>query len=437
MQLKDPKRGALAAAALSLLGATPAASADTSAGEGWRFDFATLLYSESDGRVQAIEPKLRAEKSLGNDRSIGATATIDVLSGASPNGAAPSSHPQTFSGSSGGGGYTVPAYELPKDPNFEDQRVALDLDYQFPLGLRDHFSVSAAVSKESDYTSLGGGAHWAHDFNAGNTTLGFGLNYANDTVNPKGGVPQPLSKMVVSTSGDEGGGEGGEGGGGNSGISSKGKQVIDLMAGVTQLLSPHSLMQVSYSASRSTGYLNDPYKILSVVDSNANPLYYVHEARPDHRLKQALYGQYKQFIRDNDVVDVSYRFMTDDWGTKSHTVDATYRWNFAATQYLEPHLRWYRQNQADFYHAALDQGMDTQLQFASSDPRLGAFSAYTAGLKYGRAVHERFGWNIRVEYYTQHGQVAGLPPLAGTALTQFDIAPSLNAAFLILGCTFR
>jgi hypothetical protein len=213
--------------------------------------------------------------------------------------------------------------------------------------------------------------------------------------------------------------------------------VLDAMVGVTQLLSPRSLVQLNYSASRSTGYQNDPYKILSVVDANANPLYYVYESRPDTRLKQSVYGQYKHFIRGSDVLDLSYRYMMDDWGIKSHTVDFTYRWNFSSIHYLEPHLRWYRQNQADFYHAALDSGEETTLQFASADPRLGAFSAYTGGLKYGRRLHNGMSWDIRAEYYMQHGQVTGLPPVAGTALSQFNIAPSLNAAYLTLGFSFK
>ncbi len=443
MQLNDPRRSALAAAALSLLGTVPAVHAQSSDGKSWSFDFATLLYSESDGRVQVVEPKMRAEKGLGNERSFGATATVDVLSGASPNGAAPASKPQTFSSSSGGGGYTIPAYQLPKDPNFKDQRMALELDYSFAPGIGNHVSFDTNVSAESDYTSLGGGGRWSHDFNDGNTTLGLGLNYSNDTVSPKSGAPQPLSQMKPPSGENEGGGEGGGGeseggeGGGTGDSAGKNKQVLDAMIGVTQLLSPHSLMQLNYSASRSTGYLNDPYKVLSVVDPSATPLSYVYESRPSSRMKQSLYAQYKHFVFDSDVVDFSYRFMTDDWGIKSHTADLSNRWNFGSTQYLEPHLRWYRQNQADFFHAALDQGQETTLPYASADPRLGAFSAYTVGLKYGHQLHNGMSWDIRAEYYTQHGQVTGLPPVAGSALSQFNLAPSLNAAYLTLGFSFK
>jgi hypothetical protein len=319
----------------------------------------------------------------------------------------------------------VGAYKLPTDPNFQDQRGALDVDYSFAPASHDHLSVSASASKETDYFSLGGGGHWAHDFNNGSTTVGTGINFAADTVNPVGGIFQPLSHMDPPGSTAVGA------------DSSKSKQVVDATLGVTQLLSPHALLQLNYSASRSSGYLNDPYKILSVVDRDAAPLEYVYEARPDSRLKQSAYLQYKQFLLGADVVDISYRFMTDDWGIHSHTVDATYRWNFDDRGYFEPHLRWYRQNQADFFHAALDRGQSTQVRFASSDPRLGAFSAYTAGLKYRDMLTASCDWSVRVEYYQQIGQKTGLPPIAGPALSQYDLAPSLTAAWLIFGFGFR
>lgn len=443
MQLKGTRRGLLTAAALHLIGAPVQAAPEGESLENpWKFDMGTLVYAEGGGRVKAVEPKLRVDRDLGNDSGFGATATLDVVSGASPNGAAPAARPQTFSGSSGGSsGYTVPAYTLPTDPNFHDQREALEMDYHFAPWLHDHLQVSFDASTEHDYLSVGGGTQWAHDFNSGNTTLSLGLHYSIDTVSPIGGAPTPLSKMVTP-GGGEGEGPGGgaavrphdDGGGTGSspGPANMGKRVEDFSLGLTQILTPRSLVQFNYSLDRASGYLNDPYKILSVESVTADPQYYVYEARPGQRTKNAIYSQYRASVRQSDVWDLSYRFMTDDWGIRSHTVDLGYRWNFSATQYLEPHLRWYRQNRADFYHAALDVGQETQVSAASADPRLGAFSAYTGGLQYGGSHGDRHTWSIRVEYYDQRGHVTGLPPLAGSSLSQFDLAPSLRAGWMML-----
>ena len=44
------------------------------------------------------------------------------------------------------------------------------------------------------------------------------------------------------------------------------KDVLDLLLGVTQVLWRVDILRVNYSYSDSSGYLTDPYKILSVVD---------------------------------------------------------------------------------------------------------------------------------------------------------------------------
>ena len=102
MQLKHSP---LNAAALALLGLSGHASGQT-AEPGWEFDTSTLVYSEADSRVQAVEPKLRATRYGDDGQILSAAVTVDVLTGASPNGAAPASAPQTFSRPSGNGQYT-------------------------------------------------------------------------------------------------------------------------------------------------------------------------------------------------------------------------------------------------------------------------------------------------------------------------------------------
>ena len=80
-------------------------------------------------------------------------------------------------------------------------------------------------------------------------------------------------------------------------------------------------------------------------------------------------------LERGDVIDGSYRFMTDDWGVTSHTIDLKYHWQLDHA-YLEPHLRYYLQSEADFYHRyALSTDYDSatqtlKLSDASADYRL-------------------------------------------------------------------
>lgn len=424
MQLKQK---GLAAATAALLGGI---STGAGAEPGWTFDTSALVYSESGGRVQAFEPKFRATRDLGDERSYSFGLTLDALTGASPNGAAPANGVQTFTNPSGNGSYTAAPGETPLDNNFRDTRVAIDGSYSAPLTELMRWSTSLGASKEYDYLSLYGGASLSRDFNQRNTTVSLGFNVESAQINPDGGVPMTLATM--NTPGTRAGAK-----------DSDSKQVFDALLSVTQVLSPNSLGVFGYSLSQSSGYLTDPFKLLSVVDNTgapAGPLY-VFEKRPDSRIKHAIYSQYKYFAFDRDVVDVSLRLMTDDWGIVSQTLDTTYRWNFAENQYLEPHLRYYRQSEADFYRAALSTADNepATIDFASADPRLGRFDALTAGLKYGRTLDSGNSWSVRLEGYTQAGKTAGLPADVTTAaaLQQFDLKPELSAIMLTFGFRWR
>ena len=62
----------------------------------WDFEVATLLYTESDDRVQAVEPIFSATRNFEDGEKLNFKLTFDTLTGASPNGATPSDQVQTF-----------------------------------------------------------------------------------------------------------------------------------------------------------------------------------------------------------------------------------------------------------------------------------------------------------------------------------------------------
>ncbi|MDB5987187.1 MAG: hypothetical protein JWR16_2240 [Nevskia sp.] len=429
MQLNDAKpqnlaRMRLVAATLGLLGVTtvrPVAADDDT--RKWTFDNGLLFYKENGGRVQAIEPVVNAAVDLGNDRTLSMGLVLDSLTGATPSGAAPAVTPQTFSSPSGRGKtYTIAPGATPLDNTFKDTRFAATLGYLFPLNNLSKLGVGLSGSKEYDFTSVGANTHYSLDLNQKNTTLNAGLSFEYDQVDPVGHVPIPLTMMVDAV---------------KTGGTTKTKNVKDVLLGVTQIIDPQSLLQFNYSLSLSNGYETDPYKILSVVDSNAQPQYYVYEKRPDSRTKHALFAEYKRFVFGHDVADLSYRFFIDSWGVRAHTVDLSYRWNFSQRQYLEPNARFYTQTAADFFHAALFTGEDASVSNASADPRLGAFNAWTGGLKYGQVLGNGNELSVRVEYYKQFSKVAGVPDQAATALSQFNLAPNLSAFNVSLGYRFN
>jgi hypothetical protein len=211
------------------------------------------------------------------------------------------------------------------------------------------------------------------------------------------------------------------------------KDVTDWLIGVTQVVNRHTIVQLNYSRSQSDGYLTDPYKVLSVVDPvTGNPapgpmgssLYrYLYESRPEAREKQSVFALLKRDLR-GDVLEASYRYMTDDWGVDSHTVELRYRFNFGAERYLQPHVRFYQQTAAEFYRTVLFDGA-ARPSYATADHRLGEFDGLTVGLKFGQATARDGEWSARVAYYTQTGNAS--PGSAVGALAGFDLYPDLNA----------
>jgi len=450
MQLTNSKKNgkpvgrALAAATCALLGvqATDALAKDKP-GE-WDVETALLVYSEADDRVQAVEPVISATRNYDGDRKLNLKLIADTLTGASPSGATPSDVPQTFTQPSGNGSYDVTAGDAPLDDSFKDTRVALSTSWTAPLDRDYTYSVGAYGSREYDYLSTAVNGSLSRYLNNKNTTLTGGLSLGFDLVDPVGGAPTGLSRMPLKanktgTQFDQEFADTRE--------TDDTKTLVDALFGVTQVINRRTLMQFNYGVSYSSGYLTDPYKILSVIDdasganfggnligSDSNPVY-LYENRPDTRIKHTLYWQTKYMLENGDVMDGSYRFMVDDWGITSHTVDLKYRWNMDKS-YLEPHFRYYLQSEADFYKRYLTateyNGGTPTLSDASADYRLGDLTGLTFGAKWGYHLDEDHELAIRAEYMIQTNDGdQGFGKLASQ-----DLYPDTSAMWLQLSYSF-
>jgi hypothetical protein len=402
---------ALAAATCTLLGTTALEPVRAQEEPGWDFNTSLLYYAEGDDRVQDLSIKTLSRRTFVDDRYLTLGLTIDALTGATPNGALPQNVPQTFTKPSGRNTFTTEPGDWPIDDSFRDTRVAITADWTQPLGRLYTISGGVSASNEYDYLHLGINGKLSRDFNNRNTTLSGGFAYSSDEFEPVGGVPDPITPMQNVREDD--GDDNGTGIGRSSGES---KDVLDIVLGVTQVISRNFLIQLNYSYSDSSGYLNDPYKIISAIDTNGDPVpvtlppgvegpshlnYY--ENRPDSRTKHSLYAQGKYYM-SGSVLDASYRYMTDDWEIDSHTIDLKFRWPIGERTYLEPHLRLYTQTAAEFHQISLLDGGPLP-EYASADYRLADFDSITAGLKYGWKTKGGNDMSLRLEYYGQTGNI--------------------------------
>jgi hypothetical protein len=373
---------------------------DTPSEDAWSFDSAFLYYSEAD-RVSAAEAIFNAKKTYSDDSILNLKLTIDALTGASANGAVAQPNVQTFTRPSGKGDYDIKAGDTPLDDTFHDTRVQFNAQWTQALAQNYTGSVGAHISKEYDYLSLGVNGNIAYDFNKKNSTISFGLSHFQDTFTPEGGIPKSFASMPVAyhDNEDKSGHEATRIG------SDDDKTTSDVMVGFTQVINRNMVTQFNYSYSLVDGYLTDPFKILSLVNNSGIAQDYLYENRPDERTKQSVFAQTKYHF-DEVILDVSYRYMWDDWEIDSHTVDTRFYIPLGDGSYLEPHLRFYQQTAAEFYQPFLMQG-ETLPEFASADYRIGEMTAYTIGLKYGMKLDGGNDLSFRLEYYSQRPESKG------------------------------
>jgi hypothetical protein len=439
MQLKpkapEPKAGIarrrLMAASCALLGAGAARSqephiAPPNSGllDDWAVDSALAYYHE-DGRIQAVEPVVDVAKVFADGQALHFNVTFDALSGASPNGALTSRSAQTFASPSGKlkHQYTIAPGQLPVDPDYEDDRIAVGGNWTVPFTRVDQVSVGGKLSAEDDFFSATVNASIDHDFNEKNTTLSFGVDNEFDSIHPIGGAPLPGSAYELAEKQTGG----------------KTKDGVGVLLGVTQVMTRNWLSEFNISIDRFHGYLNDPYKFTSIVNSAGGTVGYEYENRPDQRTRKSAYWENRVAWNSQISTALSLRYMSDDWGVRSDTAQLHLRWTLAnRDRYIEPTIRWYRQTAADFFTPFIVNTARPTTDYQSSDSRLAAFHAVTYGVKYaqklpGLGSRAESEFSIRAEYYQQTLNVRTPAP---EGLQGLDLYPGVKAVLVQIGWRF-
>ena len=216
------------------------------------------------------------------------------------------------------------------------------------------------------------------------TTLTAGLGYNGDEVFPIGGTRTGLSDGTVTVEGLR-----------------NPKTVTSGMLGVSRVLTRRWLVGLSGTLQDEQGYLTDPYKVVSLVDSTTLDVSgQLTEKRPETRRRASLLFS-STYHLDEDVLYVSLRGYDDDWAIRSGTADVRLRHQLGPDSYLQPHVRYYTQTSADFYVPGLVAGQPLPA-YASSDYRLGPLRTATLGMTYGFHVSGIPGQvSLRAEYMRQ------------------------------------
>ncbi len=364
----------------------------------WEFEASYMRYAEAN-RITVNESVITAKRELDNT-SIRGIIVYDSMTGVSPNGAVPpSGSAQTYTSPSGSV-FQIAPDELPVD-EFKDRRTAFSLAWSLPVTRTLQASVSGAYSTEIDYLSYGSEASLTWDINTRLTTLVSGISVNWDTSKPIGGIP---TGFMPGSNTDR--------------YREDNKLIVDGMVGINQVINRRSYLQLNYGFGKASGYLSDPYKVISFVrGATGEPIGirgYYFEKRPDTRTQQNIYLRLVSHINDT-TYQLAYRYYEDDWGIRSHTFHGKFTLSLTPKHVIEPTIRHYRQQAANFYHYALYDGPgegvlmrdvvngSRGLSYASADYRLGELITNTIGLKYlYRYKQGHIG--LRVNYLRQQDQ---------------------------------
>jgi hypothetical protein len=252
-----------------------------------------------------------------------------------------------------------------------DHRVAQDLTVTryFSQGA---LSVGGAHSGEDDYQSRTESVNGTLSTESKNTSFNFGIAFDNDVLNPRDHAVENARKHDTS-----------------------------MTIGVTQVLGQHDIAQVSLSHTSEQGYLSDPYKFF--------------DFRPADRSENVLALRWNHYFESTQgTARLGYRYYTDTWQIRSHTLDAAYVQPLPYGWIVTPDVRLYTQTAANFYaNAIYDPNIGAPFplgyvvgNYVSEDPRLSAFGAATWGMKVEKNLGKDFKLSFKVDNYEQRSNWA-------------------------------
>jgi hypothetical protein len=341
----------------------------------------TLLGYKERGLMNITEPLLWGRAEFLESWEVRASLAVDIISGASP---------QLVSNASGKPVQTITGASIEDHRGTGDVKVTKRFG-DFSLG------VSGAYSKEEDYKSKAFGIEGRADLNQRNTTLIAGFAQSKDRVgssdDPRLDEPRDTKEYLV---------------------------------GITQVLSATALVSSTIAFSRGRGWYNDPYKLTFTFFPSGPPII-VPDLRPDHRNSAAWLTRFRNhFPAVGGTLQADYRFFTDDWGIRAHTLEVAWQQAIDARWSVRPSLRYYTQNAADFYSPVVPSRPPPPVH--SSDQRLAAFGGLSPSLRGILHLDDKLTIEATVGYvYNAHNLRFG-----GSGSDAFE---TLRAYYAIVGIT--
>lgn len=239
---------------------------------------------------------------------------------------------------------------------------------------RGSLTVGGSYSSESDYFSQGYSVTGNISTEDKNTTFALGLATSDDRIN----APKAPTPVINDT-----------------------KKTTDVMFGITQVLTVHDLAQLNVSYSDGNGDYSDPYKQF--------------DNRPRHKSQTAVLTRWNHYFPQYDGTGhFSYRYYSDSFGIKAHTLGVEYVQPLPRGWTVTPEIRLYSQTAASFYVDPSGQTgptyppdyspFSTSTAIISEDQRLSAYGAITYGIKVVNQLDQDWLLDVKFEHYEQQSK---------------------------------
>jgi len=237
--------------------------------------------------------------------------------------------------------------------SMRDNREAKDISVTRYFS-HDTLTIGASLSDENDYRSEGFSFAGTHSTEDKNTTFNYGFAVTNDDISSNG--------------------------------LQENKRKVDWALGITQILTSKDIVQLTVTDVQGKGYFTDPYKLFDL--------------RPDSRHQNTAQVRWNHFIEGSDAtLRLSYRYYTDSWSIKAHTLGVEYVQPLPGGWVLTPSLRVHDQSAAEFYVNPAD--FPWTATYSSLDQRLSAFGARTYGFKVSKTFDANWTVDVKYEKYLQ------------------------------------
>ena len=298
-------------------------------------------------RIRVKAPAIAISTPFAGDWSFDGSYVVDAISGASP------------------AYYTAPRSLA----NITEQRRALDASVT-RYWADGSLKVGAAVSNESDYDSRAVSALGSWSSADRNTTLKLGLGVTQDRI--RSNTNRNLDESRTTT---------------------------DWLFGITRVITPTDIAQLTVTFANGQGFFSDPYKAL--------------DSRPRSRQVHTVLGRWNHFFTGTDgTARFSYRYYADTNEIKAHTLGLEYEQPLPDGWAITPLLRVYTQSAARFY-VDPDPQLPNRVNIPddyvpgesllSFDQRTSAYGARTIGLKLTKQLDKNWAADMKLERYEQRG----------------------------------